>query len=47
MIALDSAGDPGSVVKDAQNLTEFSVALTTSAGATEKLGIVVKGAAAQ
>jgi hypothetical protein len=46
VIALDSAGDPGSVVKD-QNLTAFSVALTTSAGATEKLGIVVKGAAAQ
>ncbi len=46
VIALDTAGDPGSVVKD-QNLTEFSVALTTSAGATEKLGIIVKGAAAQ
>src|SRR5271167_196396 len=47
VIALDSAGDPGSVVKDAQNVTVFTVALTTSAGATEKLGIVVKGAAAQ
>ncbi len=46
VIALDTAGDPGSVVKD-QNLTEFSVALTTSAGATAKLGIIVKGAAAQ
>src|SRR5271157_1158603 len=47
VIALDSAGDPGSVVKDAQNLTVLTVVLTTSAGATEKLGIVVKGAAAQ
>jgi len=47
VIALDSAGDPGSVVKDAQNVTVFTVALTTSAGATEKIGIVVKGAAAQ
>jgi hypothetical protein len=46
VIALDTAGDPGSVVKD-QNLTEFSVALITSTGATEKLGIIVKGAAAQ
>jgi hypothetical protein len=47
VLALDSAGDPGSVAKDAQNLTVFTVPLTTSAGATEKLGIVVKGAAAQ
>ena len=47
VIALDSAGEPGSIVKDAQNLTVFTVALTTSSGATEKLGIVVKGAAAQ
>src|SRR5271167_4564659 len=35
VIALDSAGDPESVVKDAQNLTVFTFALTTSAGATE------------
>ena len=47
VIALESAGDPGSVVKDAQNLTVFTVALTTSAGATEKLGVVIRGAAAQ
>ncbi len=47
VIALESAGDAGSVVKDAQNLTVLTVALTTSAGATEKLGVVVKGAAAQ
>src|SRR5271165_7241431 len=47
VIALDSAGDPEGVLKDAQNLTVLTVALTTSAAATEKLGIVVKGAAAQ
>jgi len=46
VIALDSAGEPGSIAKGA-NLTVFTVALTTSAGATEKLGIVVKGVAAQ
>jgi hypothetical protein len=47
VIAMDSAGDPGSVVKDPQNVTTFSVAVPTSAGTTEKLGIVVKGTAAQ
>ena len=47
VIAMNSAGDPGSVVKDAQNATVFSVAVPNSAGATEKLGIVVKGTAAQ
>jgi hypothetical protein len=47
VIALDTAGEPGSVAKDPQNVTVFTVALTTSAGAKEKLGIVVKGAAAQ
>jgi hypothetical protein len=47
VIALDSAGEPGSIAKEAQSVTVFTVALTTSAGATEKLGIIVKGAAAQ
>ena len=46
VIALESAGEPGSIAKEA-NVTVFTVALTTPAGATEKLGIVVKGAAAQ
>src|SRR5271166_5897614 len=46
VIALDSAGEPGSIAKEA-NLTVFTVTLTTSAGAPEKFGIVVKGAAAQ
>jgi hypothetical protein len=47
VIAMDTAGEPGSVVKDSQNMVVFTVALTTSAGATEKLGIVLKGTAAQ
>jgi hypothetical protein len=47
VIAMDSAGEPGSVAKDAQNVTTFTVVAPTSAGATEKLGIVVKGRAAQ
>src|SRR5271165_1795711 len=47
VIAMDTAGDPGSVVKDARNVMVFSVALPTSADAPEKLGIVVKGTAAQ
>jgi hypothetical protein len=45
VIALDAAGEPGSVVKEAQSV--FTIAVPTSSGATEKLGIVVKGAAAQ
>src|SRR5271157_2485034 len=47
VIALESAGEPGSIVKDSQNVKVFTVAVATSAGATDKLGIVVKGAAAQ
>src|SRR5271157_3901648 len=47
VIALDSAGEPGSIAKDSLNVTVFSVTVTTSAGATEKLGIVVKGVAGQ
>jgi hypothetical protein len=47
VVALDTAGEPGSVAKNAQNLTVLTIAVTTSNGATEKLGIVVKGTAAQ
>jgi hypothetical protein len=47
VIAMDSAGDPGSVGKDASNVTVFTVSVPTLAGATEKLGLVVKGTAAQ
>src|SRR5271165_1282821 len=41
VLAMDSAGVPGSVVKDAQNVAVFSVAVPASASANEKLGIVV------
>ncbi len=47
VIALDSAGEPGSIVQGPQNLTVFTVAVATSGDATEKLGIVVKGTATQ
>ena len=43
----DNAGDPGRVVKDTQNVTLFTGAVINAAGATEKLGIVVRGIAAQ
>ena len=47
VIAMDSAGDAGSVAKDEQGVSVFTAAVPTSAGTTEKLGIVVKGTAAQ
>ena len=48
VIALDAPGDPGSAVGDKQGAVVFSVTVPSSgASATEKLGIVVKGAAAQ
>lgn len=47
VIALESAGDPATVVKSDHGTVVFSVAIPASAGATEKLGIVLKGAAAQ
>jgi hypothetical protein len=47
VIAMDTAGEPGTAAKDAQNVTVFTVAIPTASGGTEKLGIVVKGTAAQ
>ena len=48
VIALDTAGDSGSVSGQAQGTMVFTVAIPSSgAGATERLGIVVKGTAAQ
>src|SRR5271167_2927167 len=47
VIALNTPGEPGSLVNDAQNSTVLTIAVITSSGSTEKLGIVVKGAAAQ
>ena len=47
VIALNAAGEPGSVGKDEQNLTVLTIAIPASSDATEKLGIVVKGTATQ
>lgn len=48
VIALDTAGEPGSVVGDARGVVVLTVAVTSfGASPTEKLGIVVKGTAAQ
>ena len=47
VIALDTAGEPGSVAKALPNETLLTVQLTTATGGGEKLGIVVKGTAAQ
>ena|ERR1019366_504065 len=45
VIALDTAGEPSTLAKDAQTVV-FSVAIPSPSG-SEKLGILVKGAAAQ
>jgi hypothetical protein len=48
VIALDTAGEPGSAVGDKQGTVVFTVTVPSSgAGGTEKLGIVVKGTAGQ
>lgn len=48
VIALESAGQPGTVAKEDNNGNIiFSVDVMLPAGASEKLGIVIKGAAAQ
>ena len=48
VIALDTAGEPGSAVGDTQGTVVFTVAVPSSGAiGTEKLGIVVKGAAGQ
>ncbi|MGA3052849.1 MAG: hypothetical protein ABSD63_01460 [Candidatus Korobacteraceae bacterium] len=48
VIAMDTAGEPGSAVADKQGTVVFTVAVPSSgAMGTEKLGIVVKGAAGQ
>ncbi len=48
VIALDSAGDPSSVVADEKGVVVFTAVVpATGVSATEKLGIVLKGVAAQ
>ncbi len=48
VLALDTAGDPNSVVAKPQGEVVFTVAVPSSgASATEKLGIILKGTATQ
>jgi hypothetical protein len=48
VIALDTAGNPGSVDVNEQGTASFTATVpSTGASATEKIGIVVKGSAAQ
>jgi hypothetical protein len=47
VIALESAGDSGTVVKTEHGTVVFTVAIPSIAGASEKLGIVLKGTGAQ
>ncbi len=47
VIALETAGDPGTVVKDEHGTLVFTVAVPTAGSGSEKLGIVIKGTAAQ
>ena len=47
VIALNSAGESSTITKDERGDTVFSVAITSEPGTAEKLGIVLKGTAAQ
>jgi hypothetical protein len=47
VIALEAAGKAGTVVKEDAGDIVFSVPVATSAGPSERLGIVIKGSAAQ
>lgn len=47
VIALENAGKSGTVVKEENGNVVFSADLPAPAGASERLGIVIKGAAAQ
>jgi hypothetical protein len=47
VIAMAPAGAPGTVEKDDQGMTVLTVALLSTTGKSEKLGIVLKGQATQ
>ncbi len=47
VIALESAHEPSTVAKGEQGTAVFTVAVPAESGATEKLGIVVKGSSTQ
>ena len=47
VIALESAGEADTVVKTEHGTVVFTVAIPSTAGASEKLGIVLKGTGSQ
>jgi hypothetical protein len=47
VIALDKAGEPSTITKDERGDTVFSAAIPSQQGTVEKLGIILKGTAAQ
>ncbi len=47
VIALDNAGEPSTITKNEHGDVVFSVALPSQQGTAEKLGIILKGTAAQ
>jgi hypothetical protein len=47
VIALESAGEPGTVAKDERGDVVFTVSISFAGGTSEKIGIVLKGTAAQ
>ncbi len=47
VVALESAGEPGGVTKEENGNVVFSLDVPAADGSTVKLGVVVKGAAAQ
>ncbi len=47
VIAMESAGEPGTVVEDEQKMVVFTVEVGDAAGKKSKLGIVLKGQATQ
>jgi hypothetical protein len=46
-MALDNAGEPGTISKNEHGDTLFSVGIKTDQGMTEKVGIILKGTASQ
>jgi hypothetical protein len=47
VIALESAGEAGTIAKDERGDVVFTVSIPSAGGTGEKLGIVLKGTAAQ
>ena len=47
VIAMEAAGEPGSVVEDAEKMVVLTVEISDTAGQKKKVGIVLKGQAGQ